>query len=112
MVNNIDGDPVPTEGTLRERYEAILTANRRLMADWQRIYAQQGKPPKNESLASPRWQAWYKEFLPVTEQVYALAYDLGIPFEKGGQASAEDYARVWEAVQLEMTANGGHRQGR
>lgn len=110
---------IEVTGTLADRFAAIEAGHQEMMRKYLRIMEDEGAPPsegertyvgQQDSTISPAWQQWYHEFLPIKDQMYALAYELGIPFEMGGQATSDEYAAVWEAVQLAMTAESGNRR--
>lgn len=97
----------------QQRLAGVHEGHARLVARWHELNAAEGPPPEDQTdwSASPGWQSWYDEFLPISEEMYRLADDLGISFDPE-VATSESYADVWRRVQEELTNDGNRRRAR
>lgn len=98
-------------GTYAERFEAILAGHERMKREWRRINAIEGPPPEDQSVLSAGWQGWFDAFTAIKDEMYRLAYDLGIDWGPA-EATADDYQATWQQVQLLMAESGSRRVGR
>lgn len=96
--------------TLRERYDQLVADHDRVLAGVKR--ANGGDLDKTLDPESAEIQQWYHQFTEVKDRVYGLAYDLDIPFEQGGEATADDYMLIWNQIQVYFLNDGNRRARR
>lgn len=94
---------------LQERLAEVREGHRLSSERFHKLTALEGEPDADN--LSPGWQQWYDDFNEIKYQMYALAHELDVPFERGGTATAQDYAQVWDQVQERLTEEGNRRQG-
>lgn len=91
------------------RFRALVADHRRIQDDYNAL-RDAGHEPADFDNPEPIWREWFDRFTEVKDRMYRLAYDLGIPFE-AGDATADDYAQVWVAVQALLGQDGNRRRG-
>lgn len=91
------------------RFRALVADHRRMQDDYNAL--RDAGHEVDFDNPGPVWQQWYDKFIEIKDRMYQLAYDLDIPFELGGDASADDYARVWTEVQDLLGQDSNRRIG-
>lgn len=93
--------------TQRERYDQLVDDHEWILHGVKKVNGGNLDDPLDAQ--DPEVQAWYERFTKIKDRMYELAYDLGVPFELGGEANAEQYAATWNGVVAAMNENGNRR---
>lgn len=93
-----------------KRIDRVQAAHRRMQEEYNSL--RDAGVEFDTDNPSPVWQEWFERFTETKNQMYQLAYELDIPFQNGGEATADHYAQVWNEVQSRLGPDGNRRTGK
>lgn len=91
----------------RQRFTALIADHDRIAEDYRRLEPLWGEDRDFDNPPPPLME-WFEWFTEVSNRMFTLAHDLGIPFDSD-KATAEEYVRVWGQVKELMAQDGNRR---
>lgn len=96
--------------SMQERWRVLKADHQQVFVEYEELI-RHDVPCPDEDNPPPLWKEWHERFVEIKDRVYQLAYDLGIVF-KSGEATADDYVQIWDAVQTALSLDGNRREFR